>query len=155
IVGEVELGEAELGVENSVGIGQCDAGEHRLTLICGPALGHGLASNFAASGIVIGGNFAPQAGPKTHFPTLRGFSITTSVAFLSVRRPKNTGWRISPFDVHSVNFTSATSFGLTQVVLAASGTFSGTGLESVMSGTSFACSDLSVARSNPVPTRPT
>src|SRR5262249_28102116 len=97
----------------------------------------------------------PRARPRTHFPTLRGFSITTSIAFLSVRRPRNTGWRISPFDVHSVNFTSATSFGLTQVVLAASGTFSGTGFESVISGTSFACSDLSVAWSNPAPTRPT
>src|SRR5688572_27955945 len=43
-----------------------------------------------------------------------GTSRTTSVAFLSVRKPRNTGWRISAPAVHSVNFTSATSLGLTQ-----------------------------------------
>jgi len=64
-----------------------------------------------------------------------GFSRITSVAGLSVRKPKNTGWRISHAAVHSVNFTSATSFGLTQLVLPASGTFWGIGFLSVISGT--------------------
>ena len=47
-----------------------------------------------------------------------GVSRVTSVAGLSVRSPRNTGWRISPAAVHSVNLTSAMSFGLTQLVLA-------------------------------------
>ena len=44
------------------------------------------------------------------------FSRTTFVAGLSPRIPTNAGWRICPSLVHSVNFTSQTSFGLTQVV---------------------------------------
>jgi hypothetical protein len=61
---------------------------------------------------------------KNHFVFrlcyLRGFSRSrvTSSARLSVRSPRYTGWRISPELVHSVNFTSATSDGLTQVVTA-------------------------------------
>jgi hypothetical protein len=45
-------------------------------------------------------------------------SRTTSLARLSARRPRYTGCRISPAMVHSVNFTSATKDGLTQVVTA-------------------------------------
>src|SRR5258706_8730687 len=48
------------------------------------------------------------------------FSRTTSAAFLSVRNPRKAGWRISPPAVHSVNLTSATSCGLTQVVIGSS-----------------------------------
>ena len=84
-----------------------------------------------------------------------GISLITSVAFLSVRSPRKTGWRISPFEVHSVNFTSPTSLGLTQVVFASSGTFSAMGFVLVMSGTISACRDLSDSRSKPVPARPT
>jgi hypothetical protein len=58
-----------------------------------------------------------------------------------VRRPTNTGWRISPAAVHSLNFTSATSLGFTQVVLPRSGTVSVIGFLSVMSGTSFSCTE--------------
>ena len=43
-------------------------------------------------------------------------SRTTSSAFLSVRSPRNTGCRISPSLVHSVNFTWPTSLGISQVV---------------------------------------
>ena len=43
-----------------------------------------------------------------------GTSRTTSVAFLSSRRPRKRGWRSSPSCVHSVNPTWATSSGRTQ-----------------------------------------
>ena len=76
------------------------------------------------------------------------------VAFLSVLKPRNTGWRISPAVVHSVNLTSATSFGFTQVVFASSGTFSATGFLAVMSGTIFWCSERKVSALKPVPARP-
>jgi len=39
-------------------------------------------------------------------------SRMTSSAFLSVRSPRKAGCRISPSVVHSVNFTSPTSLGL-------------------------------------------
>src|ERR1700692_4739612 len=45
------------------------------------------------------------------FTTHAGISLITSVAFLSLRMPRKTGWRISPLVVHSVNFTSPTSLG--------------------------------------------
>jgi hypothetical protein len=48
-----------------------------------------------------------------HWQKETGFHVcsrTTSTAFLSVRSPRNTGCRISDLLVHSVNFTSATSF---------------------------------------------
>src|SRR5689334_11708958 len=83
-----------------------------------------------------------------------GSSRMTSVAFLSVLSPRHTGWRISPAAVHSVNLTSATSLGFTQVVFASSGTFSTTGFLAVMSGTIFWCRERSVSASKPVPARP-
>src|SRR4030065_2011606 len=84
-----------------------------------------------------------------------GSSLITSVAFLSVRSPRKTGWRISPLAVHSVNFTSPTSLGVIQVVFAASGTFSGTGFDVVMSGTIIAWREFRILRLHPVPSRPT
>src|SRR5262249_50540683 len=45
-----------------------------------------------------------------------GCSRMTSVAFLSVRSPRKTGCRISDSLVHSVNFTSPTSLGISHVV---------------------------------------
>ena len=65
------------------------------------------------------------------------------------------GWRISPPVVHSVNFTSATSFGLIQVVLRSFGTFATTGFLSVNSGAMSAWMSRSLAASKPVPARPT
>ena len=101
----------------------------------------------------ISGEFFRQFAVTITAATI--ISLITSLAFLSVRSPRNTGWRISPLEVHSVNFTSPTSLGLTQVVLASSGTFSAMGFVLVMSGTIRACRDLSDWRSKPVPARPT
>src|SRR5262245_28338870 len=83
-----------------------------------------------------------------------GLSRVTSLAFLSVLRPRNTGCRISPAAVHSVNFTSATSFGFTQVVAASLGTLAAIGFVLVIKGTIFRWSDCSVSASKPVPARP-
>ena len=50
-------------------------------------------------------------------------SRMTSSAFLSMRSPRKAGCRISPSLVHSVNFTSLTSFGISQVVAVSCFTF--------------------------------
>ena len=50
-------------------------------------------------------------------------SRMTSRALLSVRSPRKAGCRISPSLVHSVNFTSPTSFGISHVVAFSSFTF--------------------------------
>jgi hypothetical protein len=50
-------------------------------------------------------------------------SRMTSMAFLSVRSPRKTGCRISDSLVHSENFTSPTSFGISHVVAASFLTF--------------------------------
>ena len=73
-------------------------------------------------------------------------------AFLSSRNPRNAGWRISPSLVHSVNRTSATSFGFTHVVSALALMRCLNGEEGVRNGSSFPCSSSSMACENPVPT---
>src|SRR5919198_53841 len=55
---------------------------------------------------------AQRLGPgrRAHFERSR----TTSRAALSLRRPRNRGWRNFPSRVHSVKSTCATSVGFTQ-----------------------------------------
>jgi hypothetical protein len=83
-------------------------------------------------------------------------SSFTSLAGLSSRSPRKVGCRSKPSLVISVNRTSATSSGLTQVTPRASaprgGSASG-GLD-VWSGFSFSASSESDASLKPVPTRP-
>src|SRR5512141_2896672 len=64
------------------------------------------------------------------------FSRTTLRASLSVLRPKKTGCLICPSLVHSVNFTSHTSRGRTQVVVRSPGTSASMGFRSDRRGTS-------------------
>src|SRR5581483_11901373 len=47
----------------------------------------------------------------------RHVSRTTSVGFLSSRKPRKTGARNLPSRVHSANLISATNFGFTQCIL--------------------------------------
>src|SRR5690349_10259158 len=49
------------------------------------------------------------------------FSLTTSVAFLSVRMPSKDGCRNTPSEVTSVKLTSQTSLGFSQVAVALGG----------------------------------
>jgi hypothetical protein len=74
---------------------------------------------------------------KGHLLRRCSFSGTISMGFLSSRKPRNAGCRISPPLVHSVNFTSATSLGFTQVVVGSSFTRCLKGDEAVRSGQSF------------------
>src|SRR5207247_5150281 len=57
---------------------------------------------------------------RPHHSTLVAFlfqpSRTTSVCFLSSRKPRKTGARNFPSRVHSANLISATNFGLTQCI---------------------------------------
>jgi hypothetical protein len=67
----------------------------------------------------------PEARERREFPPRRvsvafvrpayfAFSDPTSDAFFSSRKPRKTGWRNRLSLVHSVNFTSQTTLGLTQ-----------------------------------------
>jgi hypothetical protein len=80
-------------------------------------------------------------------------SLTTSSARLSSRSPRNTGWRISPAVVHSVNFTSATNRfypGRHGLILDAGRK----GDDAILRGNSLPCSSSRVAWLKPVPTCP-
>ena len=63
---------------------------------------------------------------RRNFP--HACSRMTSVAFLSVRNSRKTGCRISASLVHSVNFTSPTSLGISHVVALSYFTFWSKGL---------------------------
>src|SRR6516165_7152239 len=69
-----------------------------------------------------------------NFKFFHGCSRITSDAFLSLRRPRKAGCRISPSLVHSVNFTSPTSLGMSHAVAFSSFTFWSIGFLSVRSG---------------------
>src|SRR5436190_739697 len=97
-----------------------------------------------------------QASGRHYRFLARGFSFsrTTSSARLSSRSPRNTGCRISPPDVHSVNLTSATSRRFTQVVTASSFTRAANGDDGACSFESLSWSCSSVTCEKPVPTWP-
>jgi hypothetical protein len=80
-----------------------------------------------------------------------GRSRINCVADLSVRRPRNTGWRIRPSFVHSVNLTSATSRGRTHVVERSFGILPLTGFHALCSFTSLAWIALRLSSLKPVP----
>src|SRR5262249_3445790 len=81
-------------------------------------------------------------------------SLTTSTGLLSVRRPRNRGWRSLPSRVHSLNATCATDVGRTQCTPCAF-TLSLLigGLSRTVAGQRL-CRLRSIAVSNPVPTLP-
>src|SRR6185295_3174169 len=95
------------------------------------------------------------AAKRPYRRPLFSLSRLTSSAALSSRRPRKTGWRISPADVHSVNRTSPTSLGFTQVVTASSFTRTPKGEVDVRSAESLSYKSLRVAWEKPVPTWPT
>src|SRR6516165_1552113 len=87
-------------------------------------------------------------------PGQRACSRVTSSAFLSVRSPRKAGCRISPSRVHSVNFTSPTSLGISHVVSFSYFTFWSKGFLLVRKDCIFPQSDFSIASLKPVPTCP-
>src|SRR5215470_10251038 len=76
--------------------------------------------------------FRERRGQREYF--FHGCSRITSDAFLSLRSPRKAGCRISPSLVHSVNFTSPTSLGMSHAVAFSSFTFWSIGFLSVRSG---------------------
>ena len=82
------------------------------------------------------------------------FSRMMLVAAWSVRRSRNTEWRICPARVHSPKDTSATSTGLTQCRRPAIAVALANGLALATSGSSLALRSRSRASLKPVPTLP-
>jgi hypothetical protein len=72
-----------------------------------------------------------------HWAMIHACSRITSSAFLLVRSPRKAGCRISPSLVHSVNFTSATSFGISHVVSLSCFTFWSNGFLAASKGRIF------------------
>src|SRR6516225_3087791 len=71
----------------------------------------------------VGAKFRERRGQRDQISNFHGCSRITSNTFLSPRSPRKAGCRISPSLVHSVNFTSPTSLGISQVVAFSSFTF--------------------------------
>src|SRR5437588_9111357 len=88
------------------------------------------------SGLVLNESLIKQLGGKLEVcsKVFQVCSRMTSSAFLSVRSPRKAGCRISPSLVHSVNFTSPTSLGISHLVAFSSFTFWSKGFLSVRSG---------------------
>ena len=80
-------------------------------------------------------------------------SRVIDAASLWVRRPWNTGWRMRPSLVHSVNATSATRLGLTQWPFTPRGAVSKGGFE-LPSAARFCFNERNPSSSKPVPTLP-
>jgi len=71
----------------------------------------------------VGAKSRERRGQREQISNFHGCSRITSNTFLSLRSPRKAGCRISPSLVHSVNFTSPTSLGISQVVAFSSFTF--------------------------------
>ncbi len=149
VLGQVSLGEAIIGIQNAIGMREANAGDggfgigafRRRTRRL--RLGRGLC-RFRLAFI------------RTFRVDDFGISRTTSFAGLSSRKPWNDGCRKRPSDVHSVNSTSATSSGFTQVTPRRSlpvGGFlnGGSSIGRFFSSEAICFNDCDV---NPVPTRP-
>ena len=100
---------------------------------------HRMSDKILQAKFVPGCRFDSPTRCPSHFLRDRSRSRTTSSARLSPLRPRYTGCRISPALVHSVNLTSATNDGLTQVVTPSSFTFEANGDLAVLSGRSLPC----------------